>query len=148
MPLIIWQYLKLINNYDSALISYEKLLLSNDNQLIELAELNANKKEYNKAINLYNKILANTTDILLKKRIQNRINGFENLHTLLRDSLDFTIRYLPINTLAGEFSPTIYKNGLVFVSNSARTKFLTKESGWDANPYFKLYYTPDSSLNK
>jgi outer membrane protein OmpA-like peptidoglycan-associated protein/tetratricopeptide (TPR) repeat protein len=139
---------KLINNYDSALITYEKLLLSNDNQLIELAELYANKKEYNKAITLYNKILANTTDIFLKKRIQNRINGFENLHTLLRDSLDFTIRYLPINTLAGEFSPTIYKNGLVFVSNSARTKFLTKESGWDANPYFKLYYTPDSSLNK
>ncbi len=139
---------RLINNYDSALTTYEKLLITNNNQLTELAELYANKKEYNKAITLYNKILANTTDNFLKKRILNRINGFENLYTLLRDSLDFTIRYLPINTHAGEFSPTIYKNGLVFVSNSARTKFLTKESGWDANPYFKLYYTPDSSLNK
>ena len=139
---------RLINNYDSALTTYEKLLITNNNQLTELAELYANKKEYNKAITLYNKILPNTTDNFLKKRILNRINGFENLYTLLRDSLDFTIRYLPINTHAGEFSPTIYKNGLVFVSNSARTKFLTKESGWDANPYFKLYYTPDSSLNK
>ncbi len=139
---------RLINNYDSALTTYEKLLITNNNQLTELAELYANKKEYNKAITLYNKILANTTDNFLKKRILNRINGFENLYTLLRDSLDFTIRYLPINTHAGEFSPTIYKNGLVFVSNSARTKFLTKESGWDAKPYFKLYYTPDSSLNK
>jgi len=139
---------RLINNYDSALTTYEKLVITNNNQLTELAELYANKKEYNKAITLYNKILLNNTDNFLKKRILNRINGFENLYTLLRDSLDFTIRYLPINTHAGEFSPTIYKKGLVFVSNSARTKFLTKESGWDANPYFKLYYTPDSSLNK
>jgi outer membrane protein OmpA-like peptidoglycan-associated protein len=64
----------------------------------------------------------------------------QNNRLLIRDSLDFLNQKLTINTDANEFSPNIYKGGLLYISN--RPLFGSNKQYnrvyWTQDPKFKL----------
>lgn len=135
--------------YDSA-IHYLSLAdaLSGTYTSSSLPELYASKGAYEKAVALYRKQLSQPALLndAQQKRIGNRIRGFENREQFLRDSADYRISYLSLNTSFQEFNAVPYRSGLIFESNrSARVKG-RNEFGWDGNAFTRLYYAADSNL--
>lgn len=70
----------------------------------------------------------------------------ESLIQMKRDSSDWTIRFLNINTSYREFSPFLLSNILFFSSNKP-TFTKTKAFGWDGNNYIHLWKIPVSSID-
>jgi outer membrane protein OmpA-like peptidoglycan-associated protein len=67
----------------------------------------------------------------------------EPVTVLVGDAADYTIERLPINTSYAEFSPTLYRDGLVFVST--RGKQRSRLLNWGKTRYLDLYYIPEMS---
>lgn len=136
-----------VRNYDSALYYYqtfEKKYMPLFSTRQRIAELLANKKEYKKAENIYRQLLRELparNTILLTARTK----GFADIKPFLRDSLDFTIRLLKLNTIQQDFSPQYYQRGMVFVSNRYSSKTAEKEFGWDGLPFASIYLVKDTA---
>lgn len=136
-----------VRNYDSALYYYRAF----ENKFAPLfstrqriAELLANQKQYKEAEKIYRQLLrelpARNTTLLTE-----RTKGFADPIPFLRDSLDYTIRLLKLNTTQQDFSPQYYQRGMVFVSNRYSSKTSEKEFGWDGLPFASIYWVKDTT---
>ena len=69
---------------------------------------------------------------------------------LLRDSLDFIDKKLSINTTSNEFSPILYKGGLMYISNQPikAAKVAFNKIYWTENPEFKIIEDEKNQVNK
>lgn len=136
-----------VKNYDSALAYYrlfEKKHGANSVSRQRIAELSANLKNYSEAASIYKKLAAegaNKTNGIL----QERLKGFADTKPFYKDSLDFTIRLLHLNTQQQDFSPQYYGAGMVFVSNRYTRKSGEKEFGWDGLPFANIYWVKDTA---
>jgi outer membrane protein OmpA-like peptidoglycan-associated protein len=133
---------KMQNRFDSAIYFYEKLdnlAMPNGN---ELPELYATVGNYESAIATYQKRLDNITDntTTTYQLYLNRQKGFINRKIFNRDSLDYSISYLSINTPYNEFGAAFFDSGFVFESNRSKRLTSSNEFGWDGLPFTKLYY--------
>jgi outer membrane protein OmpA-like peptidoglycan-associated protein len=133
---------KMQNRFDSAIYFYEKLdnlVMTNGN---ELPELYATVGNYESAIATYQKRLDNAADntTTTYQLYQNRQKGFINRKIFNRDSLDYSISYLSINTPYNEFGAVFFDSGFVFESNRSKRLTSNNEFGWDGLPFTKLYY--------
>jgi tetratricopeptide (TPR) repeat protein len=129
-----------INQYDSAILYYEKAVQLGaiiDNQL---GELYAVKGRYDLAIGQYQ----NKKEIKQTLLTDARLYGFQHLDQYLRDSMDYKFSKLNLNTGYDDFAAVPYKDGIVFVSNRPNVgKSNSKKnilSGWDGKKYTQLYY--------
>ncbi len=136
-----------IKNYDSAIIyynqyenRYQPLYTSHQ----RLAELSATKGSYAKAAETYQSLL---TDVPLRngKMLKERWTGFSNTVPFLKDSLDYTIRLLKLNTRQQDFSPQYFQRGMVFVSNRYSRREGERQFGWDGLPYANIYWVKDTA---
>lgn len=136
-----------VRNYDSALYYYRAF----ENKFAPLfstrqriAELLANQKQYKEAEKIYRQLLrelpARNTNLLTE-----RTKGFADPVSFLRDSLDYTVRLLKLNTTQQDFSPQYYQRGMVFVSNRYSSKTAEKEFGWDGLPFASIYWVKDTT---
>jgi outer membrane protein OmpA-like peptidoglycan-associated protein len=130
------------NRFDSAIYFYEKLdnlVMTNGN---ELPELYATVGNYESAIATYQKRLDNAADntTTTYQLYQNRQKGFINRKIFNKDSLDYSINYLSINTPYNEFGAVFFDSGFVFESNRSKRLTSSNEFGWDGLPFTKLYY--------
>ena len=133
---------KMQNRFDSAIYFYEKLdnlVLTNGN---ELPELYATVGNYESAIATYQKRLDNAADntTTTYQLYLNRQKGFINRKIFNRDSLDYSVSYLSINTPYNEFGAVFFDSGFVFESNRSKRLTSSNEFGWDGLPFTKLYY--------
>lgn len=133
---------KMQNRFDSAIYFYEKLdnlVMTNGN---ELPELYATVGNYESAIATYQKRLDNAADntTTTYQLYLNRQKGFINRNIFNRDSLDYSINYLSINTPYNEFGAVFFDSGFVFESNRSKRLTSSNEFGWDGLPFTKLYY--------
>ena len=141
---------KMVNQYDSAIVYYQKAAsfgIALDNVLAELWAL---KGEYKKAKQGYEQIVDQNKSLLADARLY----GFSNIHKFYSDSLDYQLFYTKLNTPYNEFNAVRYKEGLIFESNRVTTIGLKKkrnkkvktvytpEFAWDGAGYTKLYYLP------
>lgn len=134
-----------IKNYDSARVYYEQYEskfrpLISDRQ--RLAELSANQRRYNQAVEGYQKILKERPDAGVARA---RLTGFSNVEPFLRDSLDIAIKLLKLNTQQQDFSPQFFRAGMVFVSNRYVKSNAEREFGWDGLPYANIYWVKDTA---
>jgi outer membrane protein OmpA-like peptidoglycan-associated protein/tetratricopeptide (TPR) repeat protein len=135
------------NEYDSAIFYYNfanKLGVKTGNNLPELYAIQG---RYQDAITSYQKILADNLATTEKENnwYQTRLNGFVQREKFLRDSLDYQLSFLKINTSYNEFAAALYDSGLVFESNRSVKIKRKNEFGWDGNPFTKLYYKADTN---
>ncbi len=103
-------------------------------QKIHLSELAARMDNYTQAANWLNGI----------KGYESRMVGFMNpqlLENFKKDSADWHISYLDINSGFNNFSPYLTDSLLIFCSNSPSAKS-ERANSWDGKSYVKLWYVP------
>ncbi|HET8830255.1 MAG TPA: flagellar motor protein MotB, partial [Pelobium sp.] len=133
---------RLTKQYPEALTYYEKLTQKEMNKpewVLRYAEALANNKEYEKSELWYRKYL-------LMVPSDRRAEYFSEVDfDKLGKGFSWDIRYLNINTPASEYSPMLYKNGLVFTSNRYYEKPVKHVFAWNNTPFSDLYYLDDIS---
>lgn len=136
------QCYKMQNRFDSAIYFYQKLDSLIPVQSNDLAELHATVGNYDKAIKSYQKLIALQSDksTAVYSMYERRLQGFITRAKFDRDSLDYKVRYLQINTPYNEFGAALLDSGFVFESNRSKKVTRTNEFGWDGLPFTKLYY--------
>ncbi len=68
---------------------------------------------------------------------------YNDVNVLSKNSACYKVDYLSINTTAADFSPTLYQNGLIFVSNRRNTTGLRRVYTWNNTPFLDLYHLDD-----
>lgn len=135
-----WQ----MREYSDALRVYKLLYPKIDQTIskyerIRISELFARCSEYQKAAEW----LKGLYGYELRAKAYNKK---ESLTLMKKDSSDWTVSFLNINTSYREFSPFLLNNILFFSSNKP-TLAKTKAFGWDGNNYIRLWEIPVSSID-
>ena len=73
-------------------------------------------------------------------RPQRMIEWCDNIESLYADSTHYKVSNIPINSKQSDFSPTFYKNGIVFTTGRP-TGSRDKIDGWTGETYLDLYYS-------
>ncbi len=136
------QCYKMQNRFDSAIYFYKKLDSLMPVQSNDLAELYATVGHYDQAIQSYQKLISLQSDpsSAIYSMYERRLQGFLTRAKYDRDSLDYKVTYLSINTPYNEFGAVLLDSGFVFESNRAKKVTNSNEFGWDGLPFTKLYY--------
>ncbi len=66
---------------------------------------------------------------------------YRDVNALTRNAGSYKVEFLTINTHRADFSPILYKDGLVFVSTG--TGGIKGVSRWNNTPFLDLYYLPN-----
>lgn len=125
--------------YDEALIWYGKLTSQKNikpDWALYYAEALANKERYEESEKWYRKYLE-------LKPGDRRAEAFSKakIETFTDKKNVWDIALLNINTDASEYSPMLYKNGLLFISNrSEKSRYIF---GWDQTPYTDMFVVDD-----
>ena len=136
-----------IKNYDSALLFYQKFeskygSIYSSGQRI--AELLATVKKYPEAAEKYKKVIEKFPS-KNPRQLSERLKGFSDPLPMLKDSLNYAIRLLNLNTKQQDFSPYFYHHGMVFVSSRYAKTSAEKEFGWDGLPFSSIYWVQDTA---
>lgn len=75
------------------------------------------------------------------ERAKNYLKTLETMNVFYSDSSNFKIEKLTINSLNADFSPAIYKDGIVFASSRKQPGLITREHSWTSKPFLTLYYS-------
>lgn len=129
-----------MHRYDSALRIYGAIPAKSIAVQEKLAELYAWNKDYGAAKKTYQQLIAESKSAGRKKHYQQRLNGFENVSSFYKDSLDWSLHYLSINTAAQEFSPLLFGEGLVFASNRKNGDLQPAAYGWDGRGFEDVFW--------
>lgn len=134
---------RLINDYGNAEYWYAQGLNMSENQdpqnWMKYAQLLIINKKYDEAkewLKKYNKAV--DEDL----RAHKNLTTLDNLHFHFEDSGSIQVRPLNINTEHMEFSPTYYKEGILFLSDQHTTD-VKNAMNWSAEEYVNIYYTEE-----
>ncbi len=75
------------------------------------------------------------------KNAQMLLESCDKIDELKKDSLKYTIEPVNINTGQSNFSPTAYKDGIVFVSDRSTDMAARKMYAWTGQPFLDLYFS-------
>lgn len=102
------------------------------------AEALASEQKYEEADKWYRRYDEVAAD---KNKVQDKILAIENINEFFLDSANFTLASLDLNSQGLDFSPTLYKGGIVFASSRPNRKLSgRKKFNWDRSPFLDLYY--------
>lgn len=109
---------------------------------LKYAQVLASNGKYREAQEMYDKYTRKVED-------DPRGKGFSKLYNdvsvLSKNASCYKVDYLSINTNASDFSPSYYKNGLVFVSNRHNTVGVRRVFNWNDTPFLDLFFLDDIS---
>ncbi len=139
---------RLTSNTRRAESAYKKAIRYNKNKNIlkfYYAQALMSNKKYEDALDMFKTY----TDLSPKdSRGWRFLESCENISEYLKDSSMYKISKMAINSSQSDFSPTFYKDGLVFTS--ARTNAGTNRksrSKWTGEAYTSMYFTSPQSGN-
>jgi peptidoglycan-associated lipoprotein len=75
------------------------------------------------------------------KGAQTLLESCNKIDELKKDSLKYTVNAVNINTGQSNFSPTAYKDGIVFVSDRSTESAPRKMYQWTGKPFLDLYFS-------
>jgi len=75
------------------------------------------------------------------KSAQQLMESCNKIDELKKDSLKYTLEAANINTGQTNFSPTAYKDGIVFVSDRSTETAARKMYAWTGKPFLDLYFS-------
>ncbi len=73
------------------------------------------------------------------------LNAYSNVKQFYKDSSNWMVEYLNINSKQSDFSPTYYKKGIVFCSARNYGGAVKHVFGWDQSAFLNLYYVEDTN---
>ena len=129
-----------MRQYERARFWYSKVskevLLTSDTLTKRFAELYAMAGDYHNA----RETLWNL------KKYQKRAQGFSQRDRFLKDSADWSVQYLNINTEKyREFSPMLLGTSIIWSTNEPRRKNGEDVFGWDANGFVRQKFMPNKN---
>lgn len=68
---------------------------------------------------------------------------YRDVSSLTKNAGSYKVEFLKMNTKKPEFSPMLYKNGLVFVSSGNGGNGIKRVFNWNSTPFLDLYYVPE-----
>ncbi|GAB2565899.1 OmpA family protein [Spirosoma areae] len=68
---------------------------------------------------------------------------YRDVNALTRNAGSYKVEFLSMNTRRAEFSPMVYRDGLVFVSAGHGGNGIKRIFKWNNTPFLDLYYLPD-----
>ncbi|GAB3955559.1 hypothetical protein GCM10028805_43410 [Spirosoma harenae] len=68
---------------------------------------------------------------------------YHDVSALTKNAGSYKVEFLRMNTRKAEFSPMMYKDGLVFVSAGSGGNGIKRVFNWNDTPFLDLYYLPD-----
>jgi outer membrane protein OmpA-like peptidoglycan-associated protein len=68
---------------------------------------------------------------------------YNNVALLTKNAGSYKVEHLSLNSSAADFSPTYYKDGLVFVSGRNEALAIKRVFNWDETSFLDLYYLPN-----
>lgn len=121
--------------------------LSSDNGqvLLKYAQVLASNGKYRESQEIYDRYTRAVADDSRGQRFSKLYN---DVSVLSKNAGCYKVDYLSINTSKSDFSPTLYKGGLVFVSGRNETNGVKRIFNWDNTSFLDLYYLDDlASMN-
>lgn len=70
---------------------------------------------------------------------------YRDVSALTRNAGSYRVDFLTLNTSKAEFSPTLYKDGLVFVATGNGGNGVKRVFNWNNSPFLDLFYIPELS---
>lgn len=138
-----------VNDYEAAKRVYTILSeLGTDNgmaseDLLQYAEILANTSDYRASKKAYEEFgKVRKTD----KRGERFAEAYDNVEHIAGKTAAWELEYLSINTGRAEYSPTYYKEGLLFVSNREHGVAKKRVFGWNNTPFVDMYYVPRKAI--
>ncbi|MEP0984747.1 OmpA family protein [Ekhidna sp.] len=80
-------------------------------------------------------------------RIRKKIDAIDNQHVLISDASFYDVSSVSFNVDEADFSPTFYKDGIVFVSARKKSPFQS-EYAWDNTAFLDIFYAESKSENE
>ncbi len=75
--------------------------------------------------------------------IASTVKLYNNVNALSKNTSSYRVEYLGVNTHRSEFSPVMYKDGLVFVTANNDGQGIKRVSSIDNTPFLDLYFVED-----
>jgi len=118
--------------------------LSNENIDVALkyAQVLASNGKYREAQEMYDKYTRKVEDDPRRKGFSKLYN---DVSVLTKNTNCYKVDYLSINTNSADFSPSYYKNGIVFVSNRHNSVGVRRVFSWNDTPFLDLFFLDDVS---
>ncbi|NBW37345.1 MAG: hypothetical protein EBR30_20470 [Cytophagia bacterium] len=143
MTAIAEAYYKL-NDFENTMIWYDSTLrhkmLSGEEAFQYTNTLQMLGKNEKVRLWLNNYLQAQPHDSLLRQKL----TGLDYADTFFKDSSQYTLTSLPINTSGSEFAPILYQNGIILVSNTQKQN--SKKKGNEEEYLDLLYYDLKDSV--
>ncbi|MEZ0539291.1 OmpA family protein [Fibrella arboris] len=73
---------------------------------------------------------------------------YRDVSALTSNAGSYKVDFLDLNTRDAEFSPMLYRGGLVFVTSSKADNGIRRVFNWDNTPFLDLHYVPELSSVK
>lgn len=116
--------------------------LSDDNSVVYLkyAQVLASNGKYQESQGMYD---------TYTQKVQNDPRGpefsklYNDISVLSKNANCYSVDYLSINTTAADFSPSYFRNGLVFVSNRSSSSAVRRVFQWSETPFLDLFFLED-----
>lgn len=118
--------------------------LSGDNAIVCLkyAQSLASNGKYRESQEMYDKY---TRKVDSDPRGKSFSKLYNDVSVLSKNANCYKVDYLSINTNSADFSPSYFKNGLVFVSNRHNTAGVRRVFNWNETPFLDLFHLDDIS---
>ncbi len=100
----------------------------------QYAQVLRSNEKYAEASAWLNRFLK--TNLSDKEAIQ-KLAEYKNYSELLADSNRISVEFMDINTKMSDYSPSYYKNNIIFVSS--RDTISIRRSSWNDEPFYSLY---------
>ncbi|MCU0431332.1 MAG: OmpA family protein [Cytophagaceae bacterium] len=73
-------------------------------------------------------------------------DAYQNLNSFYKDSSEFKIYFLDINSNQSDFSPSFYNKGIVFPSSRQKEHGVRRVFSWNNTPFLELYYSDTAKI--
>jgi tetratricopeptide (TPR) repeat protein len=110
--------------------------------LLKYAQVLASNGKYRESQEIYDRYTRAVADDSRGPKFSKLYN---DVSVLSKNASCYKVDYMSINTSKADFSPTMYKNGLVFVSGRNEGGAVKRMFNWDNTSFLDLYYLEDIS---
>jgi outer membrane protein OmpA-like peptidoglycan-associated protein len=127
-----------MGNYAAAQLYYDKAYLDTgmtDKDLYNYYQVLKYNSNYSKASEVFSKINDSKYKLIRENILQKKLV----LEDLKKDSSNYSLKKLSINSDENDFCPYVLNNEMYFVSSRRNTTLTSRKYGWDDSYYLDIY---------
>jgi outer membrane protein OmpA-like peptidoglycan-associated protein/tetratricopeptide (TPR) repeat protein len=136
---------RLTNQYEQAERWYSRVAESGSGESLDLlyySQILQINGKYGEAAKWYSKYRESVPS---DGRAENQLKACQNYRQFFVDADQWEIKNLPFNSSGYDFSPAIYKEGLVYTTSRDSAKAIEREATWIGQSFYDIYYTSKGS---